>query len=194
VRIAYYSFVLTLGGKTKVEVQAEFKKQLKVFEETGMEFLLCEYFEHIEEMEWAIDVCLTMEKTVVARMCIGPEWDMKGCPWSSAPSGWPRPGTHVVGVNYHFDPFVSLTAMKKMKEGLDKAGLKPYLMCQHLAYHTPDTSKQGFIHLPEFPFALEPRVLTRWEMQKFARQPMGVRYIGGCSWFQPSISGPGQRS
>ena len=107
-----------------------------------------------------------------------------------------KAGAHVVGVNCHFDPFVSLTAMKKMKEGLDKAGLKPYLMCQPLAYHTPDTSKQGFIHLPEFPFALEPRVLTRWEMQKFARQPSpwGSGTWGAAVGSSPTTSGPWQRS
>ena len=98
---------------------------------------------------------------------------------------------HMVGINCHFGPFVSLTAMQKMKEGLDEACLKPYLMCQPLAYHTQDASKQGFIDLPEFPFALEPRVLTRWEMQKFARQAMGQVHRGWCG-FQPSTSGPWQ--
>ena len=67
----------------------------------------------------------------------------------------------LVGVNCHFDPFVSLEALKKMKAGLDAADLHPYLMCQPLAYHTPDAGKQGFIDLPEFPFALEPRICTR---------------------------------
>ena len=62
------------------------------------------------------------------------------------------PGADIVGINCHFDPFVSLDAMKLMKEGLDKAGLKPYLMVQPLAFMTPDASKQGFIDLPEFPF------------------------------------------
>ena len=35
--------------------------------------------------------------------------------------------------------------------------------------------------------ALEPRVLTRWEMHKYARQAydLGVRYIGGCCGFEP---------
>ena len=42
--------------------------------------------------------------------------------------------------------------MKKMKAGLDDAGLKPYLMVQPLAFQTPDAHKQGFIDLPEFPF------------------------------------------
>ena len=50
-----------------------------------------------------------------------------------------------------------------MKAGLDAAGLKPFLMVQPLAYHTPDAGKQGFIDLPEFPFGLEPRICTRWD-------------------------------
>lgn len=43
-------------------------------------------------------------------------------------------------------------AVKMMKEGVEKAGLKAHYMVQPLAYHTPDCSCQGFIDLPEFPF------------------------------------------
>ena len=39
-------------------------------------------------------------------------------------------GAHVVGVNCHFDMFVALETMKKMKAGLQAAGLNPYLMMQ----------------------------------------------------------------
>ena len=81
-----------------------------------MEFLLCEYFEHIEEMEWAIEVCLTMVKTVAASICIVPEGDMHGVPAEECAIRMAKAGAHVVGVNCHFDPCVSLTAMKKMKE------------------------------------------------------------------------------
>ena len=66
-----------------------------------------------------------------------------------------------VGINCHFDPFVSLECVRKMKAGLDAAGLHPYLFIQPLAFHTPDAGKQGFIDLPEFPFGLEPRICTR---------------------------------
>ena len=66
-----------------------------------------------------------------------------------------------VGINCHFDPFVSLECVRKMKAGLDAAGLNPYLFIQPLAFHTPDAGKQGFIDLPEFPFGLEPRICTR---------------------------------
>lgn len=44
-------------------------------------------------------------------------------------------------------------------------------------YYTPMGSISG----------LEPRILTRWEMHKYARDAwdMGVRYIGGCCGFEP---------
>ncbi|MCE2196889.1 hypothetical protein GQ599_10200, partial [Streptococcus thermophilus] len=40
---------------------------------------------------------------------------------------------------------------------------------------------------PEFPFALEPRICTRWDMHRYAREAyeLGVRYIGGCCGFEP---------
>ena len=56
---------------------------------------------------------------------------------------------------------MSLECVRKMKAGLDAAGLHPYIFIQPLAFHTPDAGKQGFIDLPEFPFGLEPRICTR---------------------------------
>ena len=79
---------------------------------------------------------------------------------------------------------------KKIVYALESQGIKVnedvYLMVQPLAYMTPDASKQGFIDLPEFPFGLEPRICTRYDMARFARESwdMGVRYIGGCCGFQ----------
>jgi len=176
-----------LSGQNKEAVQGEFRKQIDVFIKEKMDFLLCEYFEHIEEMEWAIEECRKTSLPVAASMCIGPDGDMHGVSAAECAIRMARAGAHVVGVNCHFDPFVSLDALKLMKAGLDAAGLKPYLMCQPLAYHTPDAGKQGFIDLPEFPFGLEPRICTRWDMHKYAREAwdLGVRYIGGCCGFEP---------
>merc|ERR1711971_1473784 len=67
-----------LFGMSKADVQKEFKKQIDVFVSEGMDFLLCEYYEHIEEMEWAIEECLKTSLPVAASMCIGPEGDMHG--------------------------------------------------------------------------------------------------------------------
>ena len=129
-------------------------------------------------MEWAIEECLKTSLPVGASMCIGPEGDMHGVTAAECAIRMARAGAHIgmgdcrqllvhkivlfpVGINCHFDPFVSLDCVRKMKAGLDAAGLSPYLFIQPLAYHTPDAGKQGFIDLPEFPFGLEPRICTR---------------------------------
>lgn len=125
-------------------------------------------------------------------------------------------GAQIVGVNCHFDPETCVKTVKMMKAGVEKAGLKAHYMTQPLAFHTPDCNCQGFIDLPEFPFSmyknlkrmqclnlnrdmednvqpvfsltgLEPRILTRWDMQKYAREAYnaGIHYIGGCCGFEP---------
>merc|ERR1719305_601966 len=73
-------------------------------------------------------------------------------------------GADLVGINCHFDPFVSLECMEEMKTALEGSGYMRnpdfHLAVQPLAYWTPECGtaegKQGFIDLPEFPFALEP--------------------------------------
>merc|ERR1719435_852765 len=140
-------------------------------------------------MEWAIEVCKETGLPVAASMCIGPEGDLHGNSNAECAVRMAKAGANVVGVNCHFDPMMSLDALKLMKAGLEEAGLldSVHLMCQPLAYKTPDAGRQGFIDLPEFPFGLEPRICTRWDMHKFARDAweLGVRYIGGCCGFQP---------
>ena len=37
-----------------------------------------QYYEHIEEMEWAIEVCKETGLPIAASMCIGPDGDMHG--------------------------------------------------------------------------------------------------------------------
>ncbi|XP_064607668.1 betaine--homocysteine S-methyltransferase 1-like [Liolophura sinensis] len=175
-----------LSGASKADVQAIFRKQLDVFIKNDVDFLICEYFEHVEEIEWAVEVCKESGMPVAANMCIGPDGDMHGVPTGECAIRMARAGAEIVGVNCHFDPETSLEAMRMMKKSLDAAELSPFLMVQPLAFKTPDASKQGFIDLPEFPFALEPRVCTRWEMHQFARDAynIGIRYIGGCCGFE----------
>lgn len=176
-----------LSGRTKAEVQAEFKKQVDVFVANKMDFIICEYFEHVEEMEMAIEVCKKTGLPTVATMCIGREGDMHGVSAGQCAVRMVKAGAQVVGVNCHFDPFVVLETVKLMIDAVKAAGLKAHFIAQPLAYHTPDAGKQGFIDLPEFPFALEPRVCSRWDIHRYAREAyeMGVRYIGGCCGFEP---------
>jgi len=175
-----------LSGLGKAHVQAEFQKQIQVFVDNKMDFLLCEYFEHVEEMEWAIEACKKTGKPVAATMCIGPKGDLHGIPADQCAVRMVKAGADIVGINCHFDPEITLEAIRLMKKGLDNAKLKAHLMTQPLAYHTPDAGVQGFIDLPEFPFGLEPRICTRWDIQKYAREAykLGVRFIGGCCGFE----------
>jgi len=176
-----------LSGLGKEAVQMEFKKQVDIFCKAKVDFLIAEYYEHIEEMEWAIETLKSSKLPVCASMSIGPEGDLHGVSAGECAVRMAKAGADVVGVNCHFGPFMSLKTIKAMKQGLDEAGIKVHLLVQPLAFTTPDAGKQGFIDLPEFPFGLEPRISTRFEIQKYARQAydMGVRYIGGCCGFEP---------
>ncbi|XP_036618627.1 betaine--homocysteine S-methyltransferase 1 [Trichosurus vulpecula] len=176
-----------LSCKSETEVKKIFRQQLEVFMKKKVDFLIAEYFEHVEEAVWAVEALKESGKPVAATMCIGPEGDLHGVSPGECAVRLVKAGASIVGVNCHFDPTTSLKTVKLMKEGLQAARLKAHLMTQPLAYHTPDCGKQGFIDLPEFPFGLEPRVTTRWDIQKYAREAynLGVRYIGGCCGFEP---------
>lgn len=41
-------------------------------------FFSCQYFEHVEEAEWAVQVLKATGKPVAATLCIGPEGDLNG--------------------------------------------------------------------------------------------------------------------
>lgn len=46
--------------------------------QTSLNFF--QYFEHVEEAVWAVEVLKESGKPVAATMCIGPEGDMHGVP------------------------------------------------------------------------------------------------------------------
>lgn len=176
-----------LSGKGKEAVQKHFKLQRDVFVENKVDFLIAEYYEHVEEAIWAIEILKSSGLPVCASLCINKEGDLHGVSPGDCAVKLAEAGAAVVGINCHFGPMDCIETVRLMKEGLTKAGLKTHLMIQPLAYLTPDASKQGFIDLPEFPFALEPRVVTRWDIHEYARAAydLGVRYIGGCCGFEP---------
>merc|ERR1712227_365862 len=94
-----------LSGIEKDQVQAQYRRQIKVFVEEKIDFLLCEYFEHIEEMEWAIEECKKTSLPVAASTCIGAEGDMHGVSAAECAIRMARAGADMVGVNCHFDTF-----------------------------------------------------------------------------------------
>ena len=80
-----------------------------------------------------------------------------------------KAGADLVGLNCFFDPFIMLECIKVMKEALDGQDLKPFLISQPLGFRDPDAGEQGPFSLPEYPYALEPRLITRIEAQCLKR-------------------------
>ncbi|XP_062398246.1 betaine--homocysteine S-methyltransferase 1-like [Sardina pilchardus] len=167
-------------------VKAVVKQQLDVFLRKDVDFLIAEYFANVEEAVWAVEVLVTSGKPVASTLCIAPTGDHVGVSPQECAVRLVKAGAQIVGVNCHVDPTQCLRTVRLMKEGLDAAGLTAHLMIQPLGFHCPDAAAEGYIGLPEFPFALESRVVNRWDVHRYAREAYaaGIRYIGGCCGFE----------
>ncbi|CAL8406320.1 unnamed protein product [Arctogadus glacialis] len=167
-----------LSCKSEAEVKAIFMKQIEVYVQRKVDFLIAEYFEHVEEAEWAVQVLKTTGKPVAVTLCIGPEGDLNGVSPGDCAVRLVQAGADIVGVNCHFDPVTAVKTVKMMMEG---GGSLSFPSVSGLARYS------FLIRGATCSAALEPRVLTRWDMQKYARDAYdsGIRYIGGCCGFQP---------
>jgi len=174
-------------SRDKADVQKELEEALAVIVKNDPDLILVEYFEFILEMEWAIEHALTYGKPVAATMCIGPTGDHEGVAAGECAVRMAKAGAHIIGVNCNFDPSTHLETISLMKTALDEVGLKPYLMVQPNGFKVPDAGIFGWINIPEFPYATEPRHVTRFEVASWAREAysLGVRVIGGCCGFEP---------
>jgi len=172
---------------SKQSVQDELREALKIYKKNKINLVIVEYFRNILEMEWAIEVALEFDLPVAATMCMGPGGDETGVSAGECAVRMARAGAHIVGTNCLFDPWSLLEVMKEMKDALKLFKLDPYLMAQPNGYRIPDAGSFGWVEIEEFPFAVEPRQLTRWEARKWARSAydLGIRYIGGCCGFEP---------
>lgn len=173
-------------GLGKEEVHKELREGLEVLIHNNIDLIIVEYFHNIEEMEWAIELALSYDKPVAATMCMGPCGDGKNTRPGECAVRMARAGAKIIGVNCLFDPFLCIETLTEMKAALDEAGLSVHMMAQPLGYRTPDVGRFGWVTLPEFPYAMEPRQITRWEAARFARAAyeLGVRVIGGCCGFE----------
>lgn len=85
-------------------------------------------------------------------------------------------GADIVGMNCLRGPAQTLPLMAQMR-----AAVSCHLGCQPGAFHTPDDAPD-FTAQPNFPTAMEPLQMTRFEMADYAvsARDMGIGYIGAC--------------
>ncbi|XP_022081487.1 betaine--homocysteine S-methyltransferase 1-like [Acanthaster planci] len=177
--------------KGKEHVINEFQKQMAIFKEKKVDFLLGEFFINIEEAEWAIQIMAEIGVPVACTMRIPPTGDASGCSPQECAVRMAKAGASVVGINCMYDPTICLETVALMKQGLKEAGLQTYLMVQPLGFHTQEPGyvddKRGYNALPDWPYAMEPRAISRLDVHNYARAAyeLGVRYIGGCCGFEP---------
>jgi len=172
---------------SKQAVQDELREALKIYKKNKINLVIVEYFRNIIEMEWAIEVALEFGLPVAATMCMGPGGDESGVGAGECAVRMARPGRTSWAPTVCLTPGVYSRVMKEMKDALKLFKLDPYLMAQPNGYRIPDAGPFGWVEIEEFPFAVEPRQLTRWEARKWARAAydLGIRYIGGCCGFEP---------
>nr|XP_039248436.1 betaine--homocysteine S-methyltransferase 1-like [Styela clava] len=173
----------------EVAARNQFRKQAQIFVEQNVDLLLAEFFGQIRELEICAEELKKHNKPVAVSMRLGLHGDTNGVSVEECAIRMAKTGADIIGTNCCFDINTSLKIMEKIKTALDEEGLSPYLMCQPLGFHCPDAEScpMGYTELPEYPFGLEPRSMTRMEVHKFARAAfdLGVRYIGGCCGFEP---------
>lgn len=176
------------GENSKAKVKAVVRAQCDVFKENEVDLMILEYYEHIEEAEWHIEAVKEYMPgvPVCCTLAIGEDTDVHGVPTGECGVRLARAGADVVGINCHFDPFRCIEGVRKMITAVKAAGFdEVHFMTQPIAFYTPDANVQGFIDLPEFPFALESRWITRFDAARYARvaYEAGIRFIGGCCGF-----------
>lgn len=167
----------------------EFENQLQPFIDHDVDFVLAEFFGHVEEIELCVDVIKRANKPIAATMRIGPMGDVTGVSVEECAVRMAKTGADIIGINCLFDVNTQVKVIKRMKAALDKEGLKPYIMVQALGWLCPEVEEQisGYLTLPEAPVGMDARSLTRFDVHKFAREAWeaGAHYIGGCCGFEP---------
>lgn len=176
------------GKCTEEEVADQFRKQLALQVEAGVDFIICEYYERLEEAQIAISVAKEFNLPIMCTMAMGPTGDALGVSAKDVGAALVEAGADVIGTNCFFDPDRTLETLALMKEGIPEGRFNKdvFLGAQPVAFYTPDGAT-NFLKLPEYPLAMERRLLTRHEAVKYAKDAdaMGVRYIGGCCGFEP---------
>ncbi|XP_064097364.1 betaine--homocysteine S-methyltransferase 1-like isoform X2 [Macrobrachium nipponense] len=65
-------------GKAKEAIQRQVREQVEAFIANKIDFIICEFFMHVEEMEWVIEEVKKSGMPVAATMCIGIAGDHSG--------------------------------------------------------------------------------------------------------------------
>lgn len=169
-------------AETEAVVRPMFEEQVRWAQEEGVDFFIAETFNHLGEAQIALDVIKQTGLPAMITFAAKNEESYDGYTWADACKRLEASGAEIVGLNCSRGP----ATMLPLLEGIRKA-VKCYVAAQPVPYNT--TPKEPYFQVLKdadgnraFPVALDPFLLTRFQMAGFARraEEIGVNFIGIC--------------
>ncbi len=163
-------------------VRAIFNEQVQWAIAGGVDFIVAETFSHLGEALIALEVIKAAGLPAVITFTPATAQSCDGYAWSEACKILEEKGADVVGLNCGRGPQTMLPILAEIRQNVSC-----HVAALPVPYRTNDQSPSFFnLRLSNgknaFPVALDPFVLTRYEMADFCVQAreMGINYIGIC--------------
>lgn len=163
-------------------VRSIFKEQVNWASSSEVDFIVAETFSHLGEALIALEVIKEAGCAAVITFTTVLERSCDGYSWEEACKILEENGAEVVGLNCGRGPETMLPVLRKIRNKV-----QGNLAALPVPYRTTPNQPCFFdLRQPDaknaFPVALEPFLLTRFEMADFALQArdMGINYIGIC--------------
>lgn len=168
--------------ETAAIVRPMFEEQVRWAQEEGVDFIIAETFNHLGEALIALDVIKRAGLPAMVTFAAKNEASYDNYSWADACRQLEANGADVVGLNCSRGPATMLPLLEAIR-----AAVKCYVAAQPVPYRTTPDAPYFQVLKDEagnraFPVALDPFVLTRFQMANFARDAaaIGVNFIGIC--------------
>lgn len=172
---------------THQETRRQFDKQILYQADQGVDFFIAETIEYLGEAEIALEAIKS--SGLPAMITLGFKRDdktLEGIELEKSFKTLEDKGADIVGINCFRDPERVLPLAKRVREAVNC-----FIATQPVAYRCsherPYFQIQEFNGRIAFPLDLDPFVLTRGEMARYAleAQDIGINYIGACCGAAP---------
>ncbi len=168
--------------ETEAIVRPMFEEQVQWAAEEGVDFFIAETFNHLGEALIALDVIKQTGLPAMVTFAAKNEESYDNYRWADACKTLEDKGAEIVGLNCSRGPETMLPLLEEIR-----AAVKTYVAAQPVPYRTSKDAPYFQVLKDEhgnraFPVALDPFVLTRFQMAGFAKraQEIGINYIGIC--------------
>jgi len=171
-------------------VERMYQEQIGWAVDEGIDFVISETNDYLGEALIALKVVKGFNlPAMVTLATVQPEKTRDGLDYVEACKILEANGADIVGFNCDRGPATLLPLIKKLRKRV-----KCFIAAQPVPYRTtrqyPTFESLKREGVRAFPLALEPFLLTRFEMADYARQArdVGVNYIGSCCGTGPHIT------